>query len=34
VRKPEGREHLENQDIGGWIISKIDLIDTGWGGME
>jgi hypothetical protein len=34
VRKPEGREHLEDQDVCGWIVSKIDLVGIGWNGME
>jgi hypothetical protein len=34
VGKPEGRDHWEDQDVGGWIILKMDLRKIGWDGVH
>jgi hypothetical protein len=32
VGKPEGRDHWEDQDVGGWTILKWILREIGWDG--
>jgi hypothetical protein len=34
VGKPDGRDHWEDQDIGGWTINiQMDLREIGWDGV-
>jgi hypothetical protein len=28
------RDHLEDQNVGGWTILKKDLREIGWGGVD
>jgi hypothetical protein len=30
----EKRNHQEDQDVGGWILLKMDFRDIGWGSMD
>jgi hypothetical protein len=33
-RKPEERDHWEEQDVGGWAILKWILDRMGWSGLD
>jgi hypothetical protein len=33
VGKPKEKDHLEDLDVGGWIIIKMDFREMGRGGM-
>jgi hypothetical protein len=34
VGQPEGEDHWEDEDVGGWIILKCILDRMGWYGLE
>jgi hypothetical protein len=34
VENPEGKNHWEDQNVGGWTILKMDLKEIGWDGMD
>jgi hypothetical protein len=34
VGKPEGKNHWEDQDLGGWTILKWILREISWDGMD